>query len=152
MAYGAPLTYNQWINALSNDSISETDCLARVIYAEDTTHTDGEYAVAKEIYNRKHYWNVNLFSNVSPSTWKSILFKPAAYQVATGEEKYCKQAMAPKLNTFWANCVTRAEELVAGGVPSSSLGAQCYHLPSNLTPPSDATSIVTIGGNKFFTR
>ena len=40
--YGEPLTYEQWTNAWNNPSISDVDCLARVIYAEDTVHTDGE--------------------------------------------------------------------------------------------------------------
>ena len=150
MAYGDPLTYTQWKNALSDASISEVDCLARVIYAEDTIHVDGEYAVAKEIWNRKNYGNVKLFSDVTPATWKSILFKPRAYDVATGVESHCKDGMSPTKNSYWTNSLSRAQELVAHAVPSSSLSGQCYHRSAGASLPSGASSVIQIGGNKFF--
>lgn len=83
--YGAPLTYSQWTNAWNDSSISDIDCLARVIYAEDTRYIDGEYAVAKEIYNRKHSGNPKLFSRDKKNlTWKNILFN-GHYDTATDQ-------------------------------------------------------------------
>ena len=83
--YGNALTYSQWTNAWNDSSISEVDCLARVIYAEDTIHVDGEYAVAKEIWNRKMSGNPARYARDGKNlTWKNILFKSEAYNVATG--------------------------------------------------------------------
>lgn len=154
--YGNALTYSQWQNAWNDSSISDVDCLARVIYAEDTTHTDGEYAVAKEILNRRKSGNPKRFARDGINlTWKNILFKSSAYNVATGSEAHCKNAMNPTKNSFWNNCVARAQELVNGGIPSSSLGNQKYHRASGSFNASkitgiDTSTIKAIGGNTFF--
>ena len=152
--YGAPLTYSQWTNAWNDSSISDIDCLARVIYAEDTRYIDGEYAVAKEIYNRKHSGNPKLFSRDKKNlTWKNILFN-GHYDTATGPAKNCQNAMCPTMGNEWTNCIARATELVNGGVPSSSLGFQKYHRASSVDVSSfdtvDTSTIKTIGGNTFF--
>ncbi len=154
--YGEPLTYEQWTNAWNNPSISDVDCLARVIYAEDTVLTDGEYAVAKEIWNRKMSGNPKRYArNGKTLTWKNILFKSYAYDVATGAESHCKNAMKPTKNAFWNNCVARAQELTNGGIPASSLGSQKYHRSSSSFNASNIKGINTstiqaIGGNTFF--
>ena len=78
--YGEPLTYSQWQNAWSDPNISEIDCLARVIYAEDTVNVAGEYAVAKEIWNRKMSGNPKRFARDKVNlTWKNIIFKSITY-------------------------------------------------------------------------
>ena len=154
--YGEPLTYGQWQNAWSDPNISEIDCLARVIYAEDTVNVAGEYAVAKEIWNRKMSGNPKRFARDKVNlTWKNIIFNSAEYNVATGSEEHCKHAMKPTKNRYWDNCVARASELVAGAVPSSLLGGQKYHRASSSFSSAgitgiDTSTIKAIGGNAFF--
>lgn len=154
--YGQPLSYTDWQKAWNNPNISDIDCLARVIYAEDTTHIDGEYAVAKEILNRKRSGNPKRYARDGKNlTWKNILFYDGAYDVICGPESRCKQAMNPTKNSYWDNCVARATELVNGGVPSSLLAEQKNHRATSLFNPAlinhiDTFTIVAIGGNTFF--
>lgn len=148
--YGAAISGATWAAAYSNSSLSPTDCLARVIYAEDTTHTNGHYAVAKVIYNRYNFSkNRGYFSKdgLNSPTWKSILFKAGAFSTTSSS---CANAYAPTHNSYWNSAVDRAVSLVAGAVPSTSVGAQPYFRTKGTTLPAGASSIITIGGNTFF--
>ena len=50
-------------------------------------------SVAKEIWNRKMSGNPKRYArNGKTLTWKNILFKSYAYDVATGAESHCKNA------------------------------------------------------------
>ncbi|MBR1692175.1 MAG: hypothetical protein IJ711_05295 [Lachnospiraceae bacterium] len=147
--YGAAISGATWAAGYSNSSLTPTDCLARVIYAEDTTHTNGHYAVAKVIYNRYHFRDRSYFSRnkLNPPTWKSILFKSGAFSTTLSS---CANAYAPTHNSFWNSAVDRAVSLVAGAIPSSSVGSQPYFRTNGSALPSDASSIITVGGNTFF--
>lgn len=147
--YGRELTHSQLTGGES--TMSETEALARCIYGEDTTHADGQAAVAKEIYNRK-----KTSRNFGTKTWKGIVFASNQYTVMIGGSSSTEFSRKPdQYSTAWANCVSLAETLVSGSIPNSALAHQCYHKSSNSSYPSDAVESTKIQipagtGNKFY--
>lgn len=155
--YGRELTHSDWKGGYSTSSISETESLARTIYGEDSTHSTGQAAVAKELYNRKKSTrNFGNYASSNPKSWKGIVFSKSQYAVVTGTEADTGNARHPnQYSSEWENCVDLATKLVKGKVPSSTLGNQCYHLSSNSSYPATSVASTRIqipssGGNKFF--
>lgn len=152
--YGRELTHNQLTGGYSSSTMSATEALARCIYGEDTTYSDGQAAVAKEIYNRKN--SSRSFDTLSgkTKTWKGIVFSPSQYSVMTASDT--NNSRKPnQYSSEWANCVSLAETLVKGNKPSSTLGNQCFHLSSDSSYPSTSVASTRIQipadeGNKFF--
>ena len=65
--YGKPISAADVYEG--NTSISDTDCVARMIYAEQTGITEDQNAVAIEIYNRLHDTaRVGKLSKKNPAT------------------------------------------------------------------------------------
>lgn len=154
---GGELTHTEWSSGYTNSSISDIESLARTIYGEDTQYSDGQMAVAKELYNRKTSTrNFGSYASSNPKTWKGIVFSPSQYAVATGPSSDTVNARQPnQYTTQWANCVTLATQLVSGIKPDSILSNQCFHLSSGSAYPSGSLASTRIQipsgvGNKFF--
>lgn len=155
--YGRELTHSQLINGYSDSNISEVESLARTIYGEDTSHTTGQAALAKELYNRKN--SSRIFDSLSGSqkTWKGICFSPKQYSVMTHDDtKSTTNSRKPnQYSTEWENCVSLAQDLVNGNKPNSTLKNQCFHLSSGSSYPSNSVESTRVQipantGNKFF--
>lgn len=153
--YGRELTHSELTNGYSNFNISLVESLARAIYGEDTQYSEGQAAVAKELYNRKN--SPRDFDSLnSTNTWKGIVFSPSQYAVITGSSNDTLNARHPnQYSTSWANCVALAQALINGSKPSSTLSNQCYHLSKNSSYPSTSVASTRIqipagSGNKFF--
>ncbi len=154
-SYGRELTHTQLINGYDDFNISLVESLARAIYGEDTTYTEGQAAVAKELYNRKN--SPRDFDSINTTnTWKGIVFSPGQYAVMTGSTTDTQNARCPdQYSISWANCVALAQTLLNNNVPSSSLVNQCYHLSKGSNYPSSSVPSTRIQipsnyGNKFF--
>ena len=152
--YGRELTHDQLTSGYSSSSMSATEALARCIFGEDTTYSDGQAAVAKEIYNRKN--SSRAFDTLSGSTktWKGVVFSKNQYAVMTGSGTG-NSRKPNQYSSEWANCVSLAETLVKGNKPSSTLANQCYHLSSGSSYPSSSVASTRVQipaskGNKFF--
>lgn len=155
--YGRELTHDQLTGGYSSSSMSETEALARCIYGEDSMYSDGQTAVAKEIYNRKN--SSRNFGTLADKnkTWKGVVFSPSQYTVMTGSSA-TSTSNSRKPNQYsseWAKCVSLAEKLVKGEKPSSTLANQCFHLSSDSSYPSNSLASTRIQipankGNKFF--
>lgn len=156
--YGRELTHDQLRNGYSSSSMTATEAVARCIFGEDSLHSDGQAAVAKEIYNRMRS-SRTYFDTISdyPKTWKGIVFSPSQYTVMTGTST-TSTSNSRKPNQYsdeWANCVSLAQTLIRGNIPSSTLANQCYHLSSNSSYPSNSVASTRVQipantGNKFF--
>lgn len=155
--YGRELTHDQLTGGYSSSSMSETEALARCIFGEDTTYSDGQAAVAKEIYNRKN--SSRSFDTLSGTTktWKGIVFSKNQYTVMTGTstDSTTNSRKPNQYSSEWENCVSLAESLVKGNKPSSTLANQCYHLSSGSSYPSTSVASTRVQipankGNKFF--
>lgn len=151
--YGRELTAAELTGGYSNANISSIESLARCIYGEDPKNSDGQNAVAKELYNRMH--SVRNFQQLS-NTWKGYVFGPDQYAVMTSSGAALKDSRSPDpYSSSWANCVALAKLLVAGKQPSSKLGKQCFHIANGYAYPSNAVAstriqIPTNKGNKFY--
>jgi peptidoglycan hydrolase-like protein with peptidoglycan-binding domain len=152
--YGRELTHTEWTEGYNNTNISNTEALARTIYGEDSLYSDGQSAVAKELWNRMK--STRNFCELS-QTWKGYLYGSSQYAVVTSSNTNdTRDARRPdQYSTQWAYCVTLAQMLVSGLTPSSSLLNQCYHLSAGSIYPSASLAstrvqIPTSLGNKFF--
>lgn len=149
--YGRELTHAQLTGGYNASTMSETEALARCIYGEDTLYTDGQAAVAKEIYNRK-----KTSRNFGTKTWKGLVFAGGQYTVMIGDSSNTGNSRKPnQYSSEWENCVALAETLVNGNTPSSSLAHQCYHVANGYPYPPAAVETTKIqipsgNGNKFY--
>lgn len=154
--YGRELTHDQLKNGFGSSSMTATEAVARCIFGEDSLHSDGQAAVAKEIYNRMR--TSRNFDTISdyPKTWKGIVFSPRQYAVLTGASSDTNNSRKPnQYSPEWANCVSLAQTLIRGNIPSSTLTHQCYHRSSDSDYPDDAVVSTRIQipantGNKFY--
>lgn len=154
--YGRELTHSQLTGGYTTSSISSTEALARTIYGEDTSHSTGQSAVAKELYNRKNSSRAFDGLTSSSKTWKGICYSPSQYAVMTGPSSNTGNSRKPnQYSSEWANCVSLAQSLVKGNKPSSTLVNQCYHLSAGSSYPSSSVASTRVQipsgtGNKFF--
>ena len=155
--YGRELTHSEWTAGYSNPLINSVESLARTIYGEDTTNSDGQAALAKELYNRKNSTrSFGDYAKTNPKTWTGIVFSPTQYAVATGSSLDTENARHPnQYSSQWVNCAALAQSLVNGNVPSSTLANQCYHgNKTSIYPPTSIAStriqIPATVGNKFY--
>ena len=157
--YGRELTHAQLTSGYSNSAISNVEALARTIYGEDTRYSDGQAAVAKELYNRQR--SSRKFGSLSGTSagsksWKGICYDSSQYAVMTGPSSDTENSRKPnQYSTEWARCVSLAKTLVRGVKPSSTLGTQCFHLSANSSYPSNSVASTRVQipagvGNKFF--
>lgn len=156
--YGRELTHAQLTSGYSSYDMTATEAVARCIFGEDSLYSAGQAAVAKELYNRLHSPRT-YFDTLSTyyKTWKGIVFSPNQYTVMTGTSP-TSTANSRKPNQYsaeWSNCVSLAETLIRGNMPSSTLANQCYHLSSNSSYPSNSVVSTRIQipantGNKFY--
>lgn len=144
--YGKPISAADVYEG--NTSISDTDWVARTIYAEQTGITEDQNAVAIEIYNRLHDTaRVGEFSKKNPATLRSIVFYPSAYAVIRDK---VSNLLSPNQNSAgWKNAVDRAKDLVNGNpLPSvAGISTHEFHCAYWATPPSWAKKVIQIGGS-----
>lgn len=151
--YGRELTHNQLTKeAYTNTNVSEIESLARTIYGEDTINVAGQYAVAKELWNRR-----NSSRNFGDSkAWKALCFSKSQYAVMTGTTTDTEHSRKPnQYSSEWDTCVRLAIRLVNGEKPASALNNQCFHLSRDSSYPANSVESTRIqipdgSGNKFF--
>ncbi len=153
--YGRELTKSELTSSYS--TITTLEAIARILYNEWTTTSDGQNAVAKEIYNRLHSARVKGFLDSGKSAnYKNILYASGQYFLASGAPLY--GGCAPNIySDSWNHCVSIATSMSSRStyVPYSTLGKQCYHVGVDSSYPSSAKTstrvqIPTSTGNKFY--
>lgn len=156
--YGRELTHAELIASYS--SMNTIEALARTIYGEDSVYTDGQSAVAREIYNRKNATSIEFGDKCPPNqtnrTWKDVVFDtPKQYTVMSGPSSETGNSRGPnQYSTSWAHCISLAKQLVNGTCPESDLGYRYFHLSAESTMPSSGiynyVQIPDKVGNQFF--
>lgn len=123
--YGRELTHSQLTGGYSSSSIT-TEALARCIFGEDTTYSDGQAAVAKEIYNRKNSSRSFDTLTSNTKTWKGIVYSQNQHTVMTGTStSSTRNSRKPnQYSSEWANCVSLVQTLVKGNKPIRTLANQ----------------------------
>ncbi len=153
---GRELTHAELTGAAS--SMSSVEALARTIYGEDSIYSEGQSAVAREIYNRKTNTQYS-FGSLCPAnktrTWKNVVYDtPKQYTVMTGSSSDTKLSRGPdQYSESWLNCVSIARDLVNGKCPTSSLGKRFFHIGKGFSYPSNTYNHLQIPkevGNKFY--
>ena len=152
--YGRELTHSQITSGYSNSNISDIEAVARCIFGEDNASSDGEKAVAKEIYNRKHTTGFSTLGN----TYRGIVYSPSQYAVMTSSSSSdTTHSRRPNIySTTWANCVTYATNLVnSDSYFSTTLTTQDWHLSAGSSYPAGSINRLQIPastGNKFYNK
>ncbi len=154
--YGRELTHSELLNGYSS-SMSEVEAIARCIYGEDTAYSDGQSAVAEEIYNRKVGTQYS-FGSYTPinrtRSWKAVVYDPGQYSVMShddsGSTSYSRRPN--QYSAEWANCVALAQQLVDGGHPNI-LGKRYFHMAAEYPIKGTYYNYVQIPkgkGNQFY--
>lgn len=153
--YGRELTHSELINSYT--TMDTIEALARCIYGEDTRYSDGQSAVAEEIYNRKTGTQYG-FGSYCPSgksrTWKAVVFSPSQYAVlsSSSTNDTLNSRRPNQYSAEWANCIALAKQLTNGGHPSI-LGSRYFHRAKGSSLPSpyyNYIQIPAVNGNQFF--
>ena len=159
--YGRELTHAELTGAYASSSMSEIEALARTIYGEDATYTEGQAAVAREIFNRKNGTAFS-FGDKCPEgkwrSWKDVVYSSGQYAVMTSKksEDSVNSRRPNQYSTSWANCVNLAKQLVNNACPTSSVGSRYFHLSCDSDYADfdgetfDHLQIPDKVGNKFF--
>lgn len=153
--YGRELTHNELLNGYTS-SMSEVEAIARCIYGEDNSSSDGQSAVAEEIYNRKVSTQYK-FGSYTPlneaRSWKGVVYDTGQYTVMIGGTNSTQNSRRPnQYSAEWANCVALAQQLVNGGHPNI-LGKRYFHVSANTTLTSTVYNYIQIPkntGNQFY--
>ena len=126
--YGKPITKNQWGQDYILNSVGkDIDILARVIWVEDHSDLDAQYAVAKVIKNRSISGNSDYLAPEASerSIWVRVIGKkdPIQYSSASKDSVGGTAALKPYrgrethaacIDVFWRTAVDLATKLVNG--------------------------------------
>lgn len=140
-AYGSEVSASY----LMDNRISEISLLARLIYAENTTSSQGRCNIAHVVYNRKQ-------SSKFPNTYHGVAQDENQWTVICNGHENARKP--PRTTDAWMHALGLAKKLSAGsglpGVLGSTLTKGQLYARKDGTEPSGAKDIVRVGRTVFY--